>query len=57
VGLKIITDFITKFNILKNKQEISFSGSDQSIFNNDLFMARMIQLILDKDPDIKIFSI
>lgn len=58
ISLKIVTDFIVKFNILNSENVMNNTSTDEATdYNSDSFMEKITQLILHKDSDIRIFSI
>lgn len=54
VSIKIVTDFIVKFNSLSQP---NFKPKGLDDFNSDMFMACMVKLILSSDADIRILAI
>lgn len=53
VSLKVVIDFIVKFNTLTG--EFKPEGIDD--FNADMFMEEMVRLMLHDDTDIRILAI
>lgn len=53
VSLKIVIDFIVKFNCLTG----TFNPEGLEDFNADMFMNEMIRLMLHEDADVRILAI
>ena len=53
VSLKIVIDFIVKFNCLGG----GFIPEGVQDFSADLFMDTMVKLMLHEDPDVRILAI
>lgn len=54
ISIKVVTDFIVKFNSLSQPQ---FAPEEMEDFNSDMFMQCMVKLILSKDGEVRILAI